>query len=74
MNYLPSSKLLLERAGTATSTSNDKGNTYGKDDVPYLVYNTASEQRPGVVVPAQYAGAAGYTNVASTFVDRAATC
>ena len=42
VNYLPSSKLLLSgRYGY--KYTNDKGNTYGKDDVPYFVYNTASD-------------------------------
>jgi hypothetical protein len=66
VNYLPSSKFLLS-ARYGYKYTNDKGNTYGKDDVPYLVYNTASNNG-GIVVPSQYAGAAGFTNVASTFV------
>jgi len=66
-NYLPSSKLLLS-ARYGYKYLNDKGNTYGKDDVPYLVYNTASTNNGLTGVPSQFAGAAGYTNVASTFV------
>ena len=65
VNFVPSSKFLLS-ARYGYKYLNDKGNTYGKDDVPYLVYQRASTNG-GVVVPPQYAGAAGYTNVASTF-------
>jgi hypothetical protein len=64
-NFMPSSRVLIS-ARYGYKYLNDKGNTYGKDNVPYLVYNTASTNG-GVVVPPQYAGAAGYTNVASTF-------
>jgi len=65
VNYMASSRFLIS-ARYGYKYLNDKGNTYGKDYVPYLVYNTASTNG-GVVVPPQYAGAAGYTNVASTF-------
>jgi hypothetical protein len=65
VNFMASSRFLIS-ARYGYKYLNDKGNTYGKDYVPYLVYNTASTNG-GVVVPPQYAGAAGYTNVASTF-------
>ena len=65
VNFMPSSRVLVS-ARYGYKYLNDKGNTYGKDQVPYLVYNTASTTG-GVVVPPQYAGSAGYTNVASTF-------
>ncbi len=64
-NFMPSSRVLIS-ARYGYKYLNDKGNTYGKDQLPYLVYNTASTNG-GVVVPPQFAGAAGYTNVASTF-------
>jgi hypothetical protein len=65
VNYMASSRFLVS-ARYGYKYLNDKGNTYGKDQVPYLVYNTASTNG-GVVVPSQYAGASGFTNVASTF-------
>jgi hypothetical protein len=66
VNWIPNSRVLIS-ARYGYKYLNDKGNTYGKDQVPYLVYNTESA-RAGLPVPAQFVGAGGFTNVASTFV------
>ena len=42
-NYLPSSKLLIS-ARYGYKYLNDKGNTYGKDDVPYLQLQLGIDQ------------------------------
>ncbi len=65
VNYIPSSKLLLS-ARYGYNYLNGKGNTYGKDDAPYYTYQTASSHN-GLVVPAQFAGAAGFANVSNPF-------
>lgn len=64
-NWIPNSRILVS-ARYGYKYLNDKGNTYGKDNVPYLVYNTPSSSA-GLPVPAQFVGATGFTNVASTF-------
>jgi outer membrane receptor protein involved in Fe transport len=65
-NWIPSSRFLLS-ARYGYSYNNAKGNTYGKDDLPYYSYQTASNNG-GTVVPPQFVGAAGYTNIANPFV------
>ena len=65
VNYIPSSKLLLS-ARYGYNYLNAKGNTYGKDDAPDHTYQTASSHN-GLVVPAQFAGAAGFANVSNPF-------
>jgi hypothetical protein len=65
VNYIPSAKFLLS-ARYGYNYLNAKGDTYGKDDAPYYTYQTASNQG-GLVVPAQFAGAAGFANVSNPF-------
>lgn len=64
VNYIPNSKLLLS-ARYGYKYLNAKGNTYGKDQVAWYSYSQASNNN-GNVVPAQFAGARGFNNVAST--------
>ena len=66
-NYLPSSKLLFS-ARYGYKYLNDKGDTYGKDDVPLYVYQSSTTGLGGV--PSQWQQAAGYQNVANTFVTQ----
>jgi len=62
--YAVTPKLILE-ARYGYKYFNDKGNAYGKSPLPYLNYLTNSSAAPDV--PAQFAGAAGFVNVSSTF-------
>ncbi len=63
-NYTPTGRLLLSgRYGY--KYLNDKGGNYGLAGAPYITYQTASAQAPGV--PEPFFGRAGFSNVTSTF-------
>ncbi len=64
--YTPSSKLILS-ARYGYKYLNDKGNTYGLPTVPRYVYLQPTSAQTTPAVPAQFAGAAGFQNVSSTF-------
>ncbi len=47
--------------------TNDKGNTYGLPTVAQIIYNTNTSLQTNPPVPANLAGAAGFTNTSSPF-------
>ena len=65
-NYIPTSKLILS-ARYGYKYLNDKGHTYGLPTVPRYVYQQPTSAQTSPAVPAQFAGAANFQNVGSTF-------
>jgi outer membrane receptor protein involved in Fe transport len=64
VNFIPTAKLLFS-ARYGYKYLNGKGDNYGKDQVAFYTYSQPSNFN-GVVVPAQFAGSNGFSNVAST--------
>lgn len=64
--YSVTSNLILT-ARYGYKYQNDKGNTYGLPTVAQVIYNTATSLQTNPAVPANLAGAAGFTNTSNPF-------